>query len=59
MPTTANSARTCAGADNPHPHTYFQRLIGLNAVLDIDLRNRRAFTQRGVRQLARHDCTTR
>jgi hypothetical protein len=41
--------------DNPRPNADFQRLIGLNAVLDIDLRNRRAFAQRGVRLLVRHD----
>jgi len=37
-----------ASADN-------QRLLGLSALLDIDLRNRKVFAQRGVRLLVRHD----
>jgi hypothetical protein len=37
-----------ANADN-------QRLLGLNALLDLDLRNRKVFAQRGVRLLVRHD----
>jgi hypothetical protein len=43
------------GQDNPRPNADFQRLAGLNALLDIDLRNRRAFAQRGVRLVVRHD----
>jgi hypothetical protein len=43
------------GADNPRPNADFQRLLGLNALLDLDLRNRRSFAQRGVRVLMRHD----
>jgi len=41
--------------DNPRPNADFQRLAGLNALLDIDLRNRSTFAQRGVRLLLRHD----
>ncbi len=41
--------------DNPRPNADFQRLAGLNAVLDLDLRNRSTFAQRGVRLLVRHD----
>jgi hypothetical protein len=37
------------------PNAADQRLIGLNALLDIDLRNRQVFAQRGVRLLVRHD----
>jgi hypothetical protein len=43
------------GQDNPRPNADFQRLVGLNALLDLDLRNRRSFAQRGVRLLVRHD----
>ena len=43
------------GQDNPRPNADFQRLAGLNALLDLDLRNRPTFAQRGVRLLARHD----
>ena len=37
------------------PNTSAQRLLGLNAVLDLDLRNRRSFAQRGVRLRVQHD----
>ncbi|RZK31556.1 MAG: hypothetical protein EOO57_16180, partial [Hymenobacter sp.] len=37
------------------PNADFQRLVGLNGLLDLDLRNRRAFAQRGVRLVVRHD----
>ncbi|MVN75240.1 hypothetical protein GO988_02775 [Hymenobacter sp. HMF4947] len=37
------------------PNADNQRLIGLNALLDIDLRNRKVFAQRGVRLVVRHD----
>ncbi|HET9503807.1 MAG TPA: hypothetical protein VFO93_09710 [Hymenobacter sp.] len=42
------------GQDNPRPNADFQRLVGLNALFDLDLRNRRAFAQRGVRLVVRH-----
>ncbi len=47
-------------AQNPapgdiRPNTDFQRLIGLNAKLDLDLRDRPSFARRGVRLLAQHD----
>ncbi|MDB5233166.1 MAG: hypothetical protein JWR44_159 [Hymenobacter sp.] len=37
------------------PNVNFQRLVGLNAVFDLDLRNRQSFAQRGVRIRAQHD----
>ncbi|RSK34639.1 BamA/TamA family outer membrane protein [Hymenobacter metallilatus] len=37
------------------PNTDFQRLIGLNALLDVDLRDRQSFARRGVRLRAQHD----
>jgi len=37
------------------PNVDFQRLLGLNAVVDLDLRNRQSFAQRGVRIRAQHD----
>ncbi|MBT9395524.1 outer membrane protein assembly factor [Hymenobacter sp. NST-14] len=37
------------------PNTDFQRLVGLNALLDLDLRDRQSFAHRGIRLLARHD----
>jgi hypothetical protein len=43
------------GQDNTRPNADFQRLVGLNALLDLDLRNRRVFAQRGVRLVVRHD----
>ncbi|WP_151089024.1 hypothetical protein [Hymenobacter baengnokdamensis] len=43
------------GTDNPRPNADFQRLVGLNALFDLDLRNRKTFAQRGVRLLVRHD----
>ena len=41
--------------DNTKPNTDFQRLIGVNALLDLDLRDRKSFARRGVRLLAQHD----
>ena len=37
------------------PNADFQRLAAVSAELDLDLRNRRVFAQRGVRLFARHD----
>ncbi|MBC6609420.1 hypothetical protein H8B15_00710 [Hymenobacter sp. BT507] len=37
------------------PNTDFQRLLGLNALFDLDLRDRQTFAQRGVRLLVQHD----
>ena len=37
------------------PNTSFQRLIGLNGLLDLDLRDRRSFARRGVRIRVQHD----
>ncbi|SMC00393.1 hypothetical protein SAMN00120144_3900 [Hymenobacter roseosalivarius DSM 11622] len=37
------------------PNAEFQRLIGLNTLLDLDLRDRQSFARRGVRLLVRHD----
>lgn len=37
------------------PNADFQRLVGLNAVVDLDLRNRPSFAQRGVRLRAQHN----
>ncbi|RIY09765.1 hypothetical protein D0T11_11340 [Hymenobacter rubripertinctus] len=37
------------------PNADFQRLVGLNALLDLDLRDRQSFARRGIRLLARHD----
>ncbi|TDN37172.1 hypothetical protein E4631_06980 [Hymenobacter sp. UV11] len=37
------------------PNAADQRLLGVNALFDLDLRNRRVFAQRGVRLLVRHD----
>jgi hypothetical protein len=42
----------------PRPNAAFQRLLGLNAVLDLDLRNRPNFAQRGVRIRVQHDTYT-
>ncbi|UOQ82211.1 hypothetical protein [Hymenobacter sp. 5414T-23] len=47
-----------SGGGNPEiitPNTNFQRLIGLNALLDLDLRDRQSFARRGVRLLVQHD----
>ncbi|RSK50350.1 BamA/TamA family outer membrane protein [Hymenobacter rigui] len=41
--------------DDRKPNTDFQRLIGLNALLDVDLRDRQSFARRGVRLRAQHD----
>jgi len=41
--------------ETPRPNADFQRLLGLNAVFDLDLRNRQSFAQRGVRLRAQHD----
>ncbi|WP_324670896.1 hypothetical protein [Hymenobacter sp. GOD-10R] len=37
------------------PNTSFQRLIGVNALFDLDLRDRQTFARRGVRVVAQHD----
>ena len=37
------------------PNTDFQRLIGVDALLDVDLRDRQSFARRGVRLRAQHD----
>jgi len=37
------------------PNTSAQRLLGVNAVFDLDLRNRPSFAQRGVRIRVQHD----
>ncbi|WP_201981774.1 BamA/TamA family outer membrane protein [Hymenobacter rubidus] len=37
------------------PNTSSQRLVGLNGVFDLDLRNRPSFAQRGVRIRLQHD----
>ncbi|UOQ76901.1 outer membrane protein assembly factor [Hymenobacter sp. 5516J-16] len=41
--------------DDRIPNTDFQRLLGLNALLDIDLRDRQSFARRGVRLRVQHD----
>lgn len=46
-PTPQNEALT--------PNVDFQRLVGLNALFDLDLRDRKSFARRGVRILAQHD----
>jgi len=43
------------GQDHPRPNADFRRLAGLNALLDLNLRNRPSFAQRGGRLLVRHD----
>ncbi|WP_210516120.1 BamA/TamA family outer membrane protein [Hymenobacter terricola] len=40
------------------PNTSPQRLLGLNGVFDLDLRNRQSFAQRGVRIRVQHDSYT-
>ncbi|SHI83400.1 hypothetical protein SAMN02745146_1650 [Hymenobacter daecheongensis DSM 21074] len=37
------------------PNANFQRLIGFNALFDLDLRDRQRFARRGIRILAQHD----
>ncbi|MCR5886506.1 hypothetical protein LRS06_01700 [Hymenobacter sp. J193] len=56
------TANSLLGTENPNPipdelrpNTQFQRLLGLNAVLDLDLRDRQSFARRGVRLRAQHD----
>ena len=39
----------------PRPNTSTQALAGLNALVDLDLRNRPSFAQRGVRIRVQHD----
>ncbi|MCC2545187.1 hypothetical protein LJY25_01910 [Hymenobacter sp. BT175] len=41
--------------DGSRPNTAFQRLLGVNALLDLDLRDRPSFARRGVRLRAQHD----
>ncbi|WP_310391784.1 hypothetical protein [Hymenobacter sp.] len=43
------------GTDDIRPNTSTQRLLGLSAVFDLDLRDRQAFARRGVRLRAQHD----
>ena len=43
------------GASDIRPNSSTQRLIGLNGVFDLDLRDRQAFARRGVRLRAQHD----
>ena len=43
------------GGADIRPNSSTQRLLGLNAVLDLDLRDRQAFARRGVRLRAQHD----
>ena len=43
------------GTDLTRPNSSTQRLLGLNAVFDLDLRDRQAFARRGVRLRAQHD----
>ncbi|MDO7847343.1 hypothetical protein Q5H92_13320 [Hymenobacter sp. M29] len=43
------------GAADIRPNSSTQRLIGLNGVFDLDLRDRQAFARRGVRLRAQHD----
>ncbi|WP_426059955.1 hypothetical protein [Hymenobacter sp. B1770] len=43
------------GTDQIRPNTSTQRLLGLNAIFDLDLRDRQAFARRGVRLRAQHD----
>ncbi|SET50144.1 BamA/TamA family outer membrane protein [Hymenobacter actinosclerus] len=41
--------------NDQQPNTSFQRLVGLNALFDLDLRDRPSFAQRGIRLLVQHD----
>lgn len=41
--------------EQARPNTTFQRLVGLNAVADLDFRDRPTFARRGVRLRAQHD----
>ena len=43
------------GTDQIRPNSSTQRLLGLNAVFDLDLRDRQSFARRGVRLRAQHD----
>jgi len=43
------------GTGDIRPNTSTQRLLGLNAVFDLDLRDRQSFARRGVRLRAQHD----
>ena len=52
--TSACSIPRPGGADI-RPNSSTQRLLGLNAVFDLDLRDRQAFARRGVRLRAQHD----
>ncbi len=49
--TTLRHPRT----DRPQPNASPQNLVGVNALLDLDLRNRQSFAQRGVRLRVQHD----
>ena len=43
------------GTSDIRPNTSTQRLLSLNAVFDLDLRDRQSFARRGVRLRAQHD----
>jgi hypothetical protein len=43
------------GTEQRRPNASFQRLLGVNALLDLDFRDRQAFARRGVRLQARHE----
>ncbi|GAA3927584.1 hypothetical protein [Hymenobacter algoricola] len=47
--------QTNPNPDIIRPNTSFQRLIGVNTLFDLDLRDRKSFARRGVRLLAQHD----
>ncbi|MBJ6109822.1 hypothetical protein JAO73_12420 [Hymenobacter sp. BT523] len=43
------------GSSDIRPNSSTQRLLGVNAVFDLDLRDRQSFARRGVRLRAQHD----
>lgn len=47
--------RPDAPVSDPKINTGFQRLVGLNALFDLDLRDRPTFARHGVRLLVQHD----
>ncbi|MFC7668547.1 hypothetical protein ACFQT0_15125 [Hymenobacter humi] len=49
------SLETTPGTEQIRPNSSLQRLVGLNAVLDLDLRDRQAFARHGVRLRAQHE----
>ncbi|MBF9237505.1 hypothetical protein I2I05_08865 [Hymenobacter sp. BT683] len=46
---------TTPGEEQIRPNSTTQRLLGVNALFDLDLRDRPAFARRGVRLRAQHD----